>query len=87
LSEKTVFKTVLTQELENVRKDVSKQQDEINNLKKNLSSPGDIPIGFLYTQLPNQTSPVELWPNMKWTEVTQQYFGLFFRAEGGHSSH
>ena len=47
---------------------------------------GMIPIGFLYTQLPDQSSPDVLWPNMKWTEVTQSYAGLFFRAEGGNSS-
>ena len=63
------------------------------NLKfKQLSSEinkeivGIIPIGFLYTQLPNQSSPSLLWPNMEWTEVTQSYAGLFFRAEGGNSS-
>ena len=45
-----------------------------------------IPLGFLYTQFPSQSSPDVLWPNMKWTEVTQSYAGLFFRAEGGNSS-
>ena len=54
-----------------------KQQKEIDSL---------IPIGFVYTQLPDQSSPDVLWPNMKWTEVTQSYAGLFFRAEGGNSS-
>ena len=34
----------------------------------------------------SQSSPDVLWPNMKWTEVTQSYAGLFFRAEGGNSS-
>ena len=54
------------------------QEKEIEILRNN-----SIPIGFLYTQLPNQSSPQQLWPNMKWSEVTQQYSGLFFRAEGG----
>ena len=44
-----------------------------------------IPIGFIYTQFPNQSSPLEIWPNMNWTEVTDQYSGLFFRAEGSGS--
>ena len=58
-------------------------QDQLNNQQKEISSL--IPLGFLYTQLPNQSSPDVLWPNMKWTEVTQQYAGLFFRAEGSGS--
>ena len=45
-----------------------------------------IPIGFLYTQFPSQSSPQQLWPSLQWTEVTQSYAGLFFRAEGGNSS-
>jgi len=54
----------------------SKQQSQINSL---------IPIDFLYTQFPGQSSPQELWPNMNWNEVTKEYSGLFFRAEGGES--
>lgn len=63
-------------------------QHQINNLTKIVESSrsGVIPIGFIYTQLPNQSSPSLLWPNMEWTEMTQSYAGLFFRAEGGNSS-
>ena len=53
-----------------------KQQDQLNSL---------IPLGFLYTQFPNQTKPSELWPKTKWSEITSNYSGLFFRAEGGES--
>ena len=70
-------KTVLIEEVKNLTNVIEKQQNQINSL---------IPLGFLYTQLPNQSSPDMLWPNMKWTEVTQSYAGLFFRAEGGNSS-
>ena len=59
-------------------------QDEINELKNELKM-NVIPIGFLYIQLPNQSSPIELWPKTSWSEVTQQYAGLFFRVEGGGS--
>ena len=41
-----------------------------------------IPIGFIYTQYPNQSSPLDIWPNTNWTDITDQYSGLFFRAEG-----
>ena len=60
-----------------------KQQATIEKLKNELES--NIPLGYLYTQLPDQSPPEKLWPNMKWSEVTQQYSGLFFRAEGGGS--
>ena len=60
-----------------------KQERAIENLNREIQS--IIPLGFLYTQLPDQSPPEKLWPNMKWSEVTQQYSGLFFRAEGGGS--
>ena len=78
--------------------DISCQRNEIDTMtirEKNLTNFMEkqlksidslIPIGFLYTQFPSQSSPDMLWPNMKWTEVTQSYAGLFFRAEGGNSS-
>ena len=44
-----------------------------------------IPIGFLYTQYPSQTSPDDIWPGYKWSDITSQYAGLFFRAGGGGS--
>ena len=44
-----------------------------------------IPIGFIYTQLPNQLSPNEIWLNTNWTDITEEYSGLFFRAEGNGS--
>ena len=70
----------IIQNMSNIIDDMSviidKQQGQIKSL---------IPIGFLYTQLPEQSPPQELWPHMKWTEVTQKYSGLFFRAEGSGS--
>ena len=66
-------KTVFQYQLNNLTKIVEKLSLEV------------IPIGFLYTQLPDQSSPQQLWPSLQWTEVTQQYAGLFFRAEGSGS--
>ena len=87
--------------IENLTQILEKQNQEINSHKVSMSEFGKknkeledeinelkittIPIGFLYTQLPNQSSPIELWRKTKWSEVTQQYSGLFFRAEGGGS--
>lgn len=45
-----------------------------------------MPIGFIYTQLSGQHAPNVIWPTAGWTDVTQQYAGLFFRAEGGGSA-
>ena len=66
--------------LQYLETDKKAMQQDILTLKKST-----IPIGFLYTQLPDQSSPQQLWPSLQWTEVTQQYAGLFFRAEGSGS--
>ena len=58
----------------------TKLEEDIISLEKS-----SMPIGFLYTQFPEQSSPQQLWPSLQWTEVTQQYAGLFFRAEGNGS--
>jgi hypothetical protein len=55
-------------------------QDIVYGLVKN-----PVPIGFLYTEYPNQPSPQEIWPNVIWEDVTSTYAGLFFRALGGES--
>ena len=54
----------------------SEQKSQMNML---------IPVGFVYTQLPDQPQPATLWPTFNWTDVTSTYAGLFFRAEGGGS--
>ncbi|XP_054154842.1 macrophage mannose receptor 1-like [Oppia nitens] len=58
----------------------SRQQDELDKLKSN-----PVPAGFIYTQLAGQPEPSELWPGVKWQDVTSDYSGLFFRAEGSGS--
>ena len=75
---KQMNKTVIGEDVRNLTKVVEKlimkneeQQAQINTI---------IPLGFLYTQLPNQSSPQQLWPNMEWSEITQQYARLFLRA-------
>ena len=60
---------------------IENQQSQLTRIDQT----SQIPIGFLYTQLPEQSSPQQLWPSLQWTEVTQQYAGLFFRAKGGES--
>lgn len=42
------------------------------------------PIGFVYTQYPQQASPVDLYPDLTWTEL--DFGGAFFRASGGSAN-
>lgn len=43
-------------------------------------------IGFIYTQYPGKPSPGDMnWPGT-WTNVSSEYAGNFFRAEGGNAS-
>ncbi len=46
-----------------------------------------VPVGFIYTQLPGQGDPYDIWGfTMWWTEITTDYAGLFFRVLGGGSA-
>src|SRR5882724_5094559 len=67
------------------KQNITEMSKVINVLKNESPKQSSIPIGFLYTQLSNQSEPQKLWPNTVWTEVTKQYSGLFFRAEGGNA--
>ena len=63
---------------------------DISDIKQQLKSVATIstilPPGFIYVQLPSQPLPTTLWPGLKWLDVTKEYAGLFFRAEGAGSS-
>jgi hypothetical protein len=62
-------------------------------IEKNLNVGGDIsgngkgymPIGSVYTQYPGQSAPGDLFVGT-WTNISSQYAGLFFRAEGGRAN-
>ena len=61
-----------------------KTKEEFEALKKKLSviESNLVPIGFIYVQLPSQPEPKTLWQLVEWKDVTSDYAGLFFRAEG-----
>lgn len=44
-----------------------------------------VPKDFIYVQFAAQPEPHVLWPAVNWTEVTGDYAGFFFRAEGAGS--
>ena len=63
-----------------------------NRLSFNSTSIGEVnskldilPVGFVYIQFPNQSAPGDILAGT-WEEITSQYAGLFFRAEGGNAN-
>jgi len=44
-----------------------------------------LPVGFIYFQLPGKPEPSTMFVG-NWTNVSDQYAGLFFRVEGGNAS-
>lgn len=60
---------------------LSKLQKTLMNVVKN-----PVPRGFIYVQLPKEKLPSDIWPWLGWEDVTAEYAGVFFRAEGGNSS-
>ena len=95
--EKEIFQ--LKNTINNLQNNSAKFQNENNELKekfKNLNltfenkfsklNEAMVPIGFIYTQLPNQAEPTLIWPKLKWQEVTSQYADTFFRAQGTETS-
>ncbi|KAJ6638576.1 C-type lectin lectoxin-Lio1 [Pseudolycoriella hygida] len=64
--------------------EMAKQLDMANTKLKYFQE-NPIPIGFIYVQLPYQPEPRNIWSGVEWSEVTAEYSGLFFRAEGGGS--
>jgi len=43
------------------------------------------PVGSIYIQFANASDPNTLYPNLKFIDITSNYTGLFFRAEGNGS--
>ncbi len=68
----------LKKENNNLKINLQKNEEEINELKKCPH-----PIGAVYTQYPNCKEPKELWPQTNWELLN--FNGAFFRAVGGKS--
>lgn len=45
-----------------------------------------LPVGFIYIQLPSQPEPKILYPNAKWQNISSSFAGNFFRVEGGNAA-
>jgi len=78
----------LQDSLEDVRKQLKESQEDRKRLNSSLEDvkKNPVPIGFIYVQLPSQPEPKTLWSMVEWKDVTSEYAGLFFRAEGGGSA-
>lgn len=59
--------------------------DQLQTIVTNILN-NPVPVGFIYVRLPNEKSPLEIWPTMEWEDVSSDYAGLFFRAVGGNSA-
>jgi hypothetical protein len=67
---------------------IVKNNDELMvqvNKLINQSSCKSIPVGFVYVQFPNCLAPSALGMMGTWSEITSDYAGCFFRANGGNS--
>lgn len=78
----------MRKELESVSKKNVELTNRIEDSEKQIVDlkQSFIPIGFLYTQLPREKSPTEIWPWMKWTDVSATYANVFFRVTGDQTS-
>ena len=43
------------------------------------------PIGTVYVQFPGKSAPADLYGG-EWTNISSQFAGMFFRAEGGNAA-
>ncbi|KAJ6636468.1 Acetyl-coenzyme A transporter 1, partial [Pseudolycoriella hygida] len=78
---------LLKEQLSEAEKSIQLLKEQIESgksiqLLKEQSLGGSVPIGFTYVQLSGQRDPNVLWPAFKWEDITTNYAGLFFRAEG-----
>jgi hypothetical protein len=75
----------LQKTLLDTRKKLEDSLEDARNHIKNIEQ-NPVPIGFIYVQLPNQPEPNSLWPTVKWTEISKNYDGVFFRVVGNGSA-
>lgn len=79
-------------EKENINRallDLLAKINEINSLavtREAVISAATIPpVGYVYTQGPDDMAPAELWPSATWDNVSSEEAGSFRRFEGGGS--
>lgn len=80
-------------EKENINRallDLLAKINEVNSLAVSresvIASATIPPVGYVYTQGPDDMSPAELWPSATWENVSSEEAGSFRRYEGGAAS-
>ena len=77
------FQTVLESDLEVI------QEGTIETITDSLTvtgryPKGTLPVGTVYVQYPDQSEPASIFGGT-WSNISSQYAGRFFRAEGGNA--
>ena len=70
----------IKKEFESFKKEFQQYKQQIESKLQTLQN--SVPIGFVYVQLPSQSDPHSIWPNLKWQDITSLYANSFFRALG-----
>jgi len=66
--------------------DILKKINEVSAIADRALSGTTPPVGYVYTQGPDDMSPSDLWPNGTWENVSSEEAGSFRRYEGGGAS-
>lgn len=66
--------------------DLLKKINEVSAIADRALSGTLPPIGYVYTQGPDDMSPEDLWPTVTWENVSSEEAGSFRRYEGGAAS-
>lgn len=79
----------LTWTLDDAVNEIIRNRKELERLEDKLTAVENrvVPVGSIYIEYYNQPSPLSLWPELSWQDITATYAGLFFRALGGNSNY
>lgn len=72
----------LEHNLETLQKTLAEMREKMAKMEATSVS-HLLPSGFIYVQLPKEAAPSALWPEVKWTDISKELEGVFFRVEGG----
>lgn len=77
------FQTVLESDLEVIQEGIIETITEFLTVTGRYPK-GTLPVGTVYVQYPNQSEPASIFGGT-WSNISSQYAGRFFRAEGGNA--
>lgn len=74
----------LEHNLESLQRSLAEMKEKMTALETNEVK-HVLPPGFIYVQIPGEAAPERLWPGSRWTDVSSQFAGVFFRVDGGEA--